>query len=168
MARFRVFHPNPPPLLVFCDHTTPPLPPPRTCHRATPTHHPPLPFHTACPKPSHGGSVSGFSPKPPSPHVLQPHNPPPAAATAWYGPPCHPHAPSAAIIPHGVPATEPRQLGYRLWPSPHLPSCFAGAQPTTTSSTPLHHLPLPLSTFISVGAPEIKPQWLNFWFLALN
>jgi hypothetical protein len=39
---------------------------------------------------------------------------------------------------------------------------------TTTSSAPPHYLPLPLSTPISDGAPEIEPQWLGFGFLALN
>jgi hypothetical protein len=86
----------------------PPLPSPHTHHRATPTQHPPFPFHAARLKPSHGGLVSGFSPKPP--RVSQPHNP--AAAAARYMPLRHPHVPCTAAVSYGAPATEPQQLGF--------------------------------------------------------
>jgi hypothetical protein len=88
---------------------------------------------------------------PSSPRVSQTHNP--TTTTAWYVPPCHPHAPSPVAVPHGAPETEPKRLGFGFWPKPHPRLAFcertAPHPPppgTCHRATPKHHPPLPFHT----------------------
>ncbi|KIM72536.1 hypothetical protein PILCRDRAFT_16049 [Piloderma croceum F 1598] len=174
-ARFRVFEPKPALRLTLHERTTPPPPPHRTHHYTTHTHRPPSSFHTACLKSSLNGSVSGFDPnllpasrfpKPPlSPRVCEHNAPSP--------PPPHPHHPitfshrSPSQFPTAHPKSSPSGSTLNFWPSGPSPASRLQTQCpaiTTTSLALLHHLPPPLSTPISDGAREIKPQWLGFGF----
>src|ERR1700736_920175 len=81
------------------------------------------------------------------PRVSRAHSPTTTATS--YAPPHHPSAPSPFAVLHGVPEIEPRRLGFSLLAqTPSPASCLRMQRPTTTtpSSSPLHHLPSPLST----------------------
>src|ERR1700676_4127596 len=95
----------------------------------------------------------------------------PTTTTTSSAPPCHLPSLLSTSISDGAPKSTPSGLILYFWPSAPSPASHLQTQrptTTTTSLAPLHHLPLPLSTPISDGTPEIEPQWLGFGFLALN
>jgi hypothetical protein len=128
----------------------------------TPQHPPPPSAALLQPKTEPRWLGFGFFTQPPSPpRVLRPHDPT-ATAAASYVPPCHPHAPSPTPVPHGVPKTEPRRLGFGIFTQTPLPSsCFATAPPppgTGHRATPMHHLPLPFHAARPGFSPKPPPS----------
>jgi hypothetical protein len=129
------------------------------------------PFHLmlpgCSPKPSDGGSVSGFSAPTPSPalrcrRTAPPPPPPhPQHSTASLH---HPPPPSHTVHPK---SSHRARFRWFLVLSPSPASRLRTHSPTT-SSTPPHDLPPSPSMAILHGAPETEPSRSVSWFFTLS